>query len=194
MEKWHDMEVVLISGSPRRKELLNQIGIKTTVVTPDPLVENISDLEMVNISDQVKEIAVRKLASVSIPKNQIGISADTVVVLDGVVLGKPKNQSDARRMLTQLSGKDHEVYTGFALNYFGKVVSGVEKTKVSFRKLTVEEIEWYIQSNESSDKAGGYGIQGKGAVLISKVEGCYFNVVGLPLHRIWNTLIQLKGE
>ena len=116
------------------------------------------------------------------------VAADTIVVLGETILGKPADAADAKRMLRELSGRAHEVKTGTAVLYQGKTVLTVVTTNVFFRKLTGKEIDWYVQTGEPLDKAGAYGIQGKGAVLVEKIEGSYDNVVGLPLTAVYEIL------
>lgn len=119
------------------------------------------------------------------------VAADTVVVLDGEILGKPADAADAVRMLEKLSGRDHEVKTGVAVFYKDRFQTAVVTTKVRFRRLTAEEISWYVGTGEPLDKAGGYGIQGKGAIFVESIEGAYDNVVGLPrtcLYRMFSEM------
>ncbi|MBR5486799.1 MAG: septum formation protein Maf, partial [Phascolarctobacterium sp.] len=131
--------------------------------------------------------AVVKIKGDSLPV----IAADTVVVAEGVILGKPQDAEDAVVMLKQLSGKTHKVLTGIAVSYAGEMLAEVCETKVVFRDLTDEEIKNYVATGEPLDKAGAYGIQGKGAVLVEKIDGCYNNVVGLPLTRMQLILAKL---
>lgn len=182
------MDIVLASGSPRRRELLTQIGIKHYRVVTSDVDENVDrDLP----PDQIVEmLSLRKAEAV---REQVGedaliIAADTVVSLEGEVLGKPLDESDAFRMLSALSGNRHQVYTGFTVLYKGEAITGHEKTDVAFRELESQEIEDYIATEEPMDKAGAYGIQGIGAVLISGIEGDYFNVMGLPVFRLSRVL------
>jgi septum formation protein len=126
----------------------------------------------------------------SAPPGWMALAADTVVVLDGRVMGKPKGPAEARDMLHALSGRTHEVVTGVAVSYADAVAAGSEVTRVSFRTLAEEDVARYVAGGEPLDKAGAYGIQGAGAALVRGVEGCYFNVVGLPLAR----LLELLGE
>ena len=118
------------------------------------------------------------------------IGADTVVVLNNQILGKPKDAKQAKEILQQLSGKTHEVYTGFAIveKPSGEMLSEFEKTLVSFRKLADEEIDRYIQSGSPFDKAGGYGIQDQGALFVQKIDGCFYNVMGLPVTKLYQAL------
>ena len=142
----------------------------------------------------VQELALLKAAAsaktVLKSKNSLIISADTVVTLDGEILGKPADGQDAQRMLAGLSGRTHEVYTGYAVMRMsdGKTVCGSVCTKVSFKEIDKDMIDAYIASGEPMDKAGAYGIQGRGSVLIDSISGDYFNVVGLPLGALYNTL------
>ncbi len=183
------MQVVLASASPRRFELLKQIGI-------DPIVKPSSFEEASGASKDAQEI-VRKNAlgkCLDIAKNINTelpvIGADTIVVIGGAILGKPKNEADAKEMLKNLSGKAHQVMTGVAVSYQGKIVSEVCITDVIFRELSSEEISSYVATGEPLDKAGAYGIQGKGAILVEKIDGDYNNVVGLPLTTVYSILKQ----
>ncbi len=173
--------VILASASPRRRELLQQIGISFTI-DPADVDESIlpgEDAEAYAVRvalDKAREAAKRAGAG-------IVIAADTVVVLDEKVLGKPSDARDAERMLGLLSGRMHKVITGLVVmdSKTGRTLSRTAVTRVWFRDLTGDEIKAYVATNEPLDKAGAYGIQEKGAILVQKIEGCYFNVVGLPL-------------
>jgi septum formation protein len=181
--------LILASQSPRRKKLLQQIGL-TFKVFPSHIAEIVSpDLTP---GDNAKRIALEKAREVAAKfKKGIIIGADTIVVLDRHVLGKPATKSDASRMLKLLSGREHSVYTGFALVDAGSehFFSGVEETKVRFRKISDVEIQEYIRSGSPMDKAGAYGIQDDyGAVFVEKVNGCFYNVVGFPLSRFYGAL------
>jgi septum formation protein len=180
--------VILASRSPRRKILLRQIGLKFRV-TPSRVAEIISPNQ--SPGENAKRIALEKASEVAtrVRKGLI-IGADTIVVLDHHVLGKPSSKDDAVRMLKLLSGREHSVYTGFALvdAESGKQVSAVEETKVRFRNLDEKEITDYVNSGSPMDKAGSYGIQDDfGAVFIEKINGCFYNVVGFPLARFYST-------
>jgi septum formation protein len=181
--------LILASQSPRRKILLKQIGLKFRVI-PSHISEVLSPNE--SPGDNAKRIAIDKASEIaSRLKKGIVIGADTIVVLDHHVLGKPTSKDDAKRMLKLLSGREHSVYTGFALIDVEskKHVAGVEETKVRFRKLDEKEIVAYIDSGSPMDKAGSYGIQDDfGAVFVEKVNGCFYNVVGFPLARFYSTL------
>ena len=184
------MQVILASASPRRLALLQQIGIEATFCPAD--FDEVScsavqaeDVVLANAAGKCQ--AVVKIKGDSLPV----VAADTVVVAEGVILGKPQDAEDAFKMLKQLSGKTHRVLTGIAVSYAGEMLAEVCETKVVFRELTDEEIKNYVATGEPLDKAGAYGIQGKGAVLVEKIDGCYNNVVGLPLTRMQLILAKL---
>ncbi len=182
--------IYLASSSPRRKELLTQAGIEFTVISPqcdettdiklpDELVEELSRRKT-----QAGLEMLRKMPEVS--ADSIVIGADTVVSYDGIILGKPKDKNNAFNMLKMLSGNTHEVYTGVTVSYLDGRSSKTfsERTEVTFYDLSDREIEDYINTAEPMDKAGSYGIQGYGAVLVEKINGDYFNIVGLPIARL----------
>ena len=174
--------VILASGSPRRKELLGLIYDEFSVI-PSSADET---LEPGTAPDAaVKELAERKAADVAAShQSDLVIGADTVVYCDGEILGKPTDAKDAMRMLLLLSGKTHSVFTGVCLLKNGKKRVFAEETKVTFYPLSAEDIDDYIASGEPFDKAGAYGIQGKGTLLVEKIHGDFFNVVGLPAGRL----------
>lgn len=176
--------LVLASASPRRKEIFEQLGINISVVESD-IIEKVNDNEYPE--QVVMSLSFRKAINVANKiKEGIIIAADTVVVKDGKILGKPKDKLDARKMLQMLSGDKHDVITGFAIidqTTLTKVVD-YELTEVYFKRLENNEIESYLNYDEYFDKAGAYAIQGKGSLLIEKINGCYFNVVGLPISKI----------
>ncbi len=173
------MELILASGSPRRLELLQQIGINPQVIVSHSEEEktDATPEELVRHNALVKGRDVVRRIGDSIPV----LSADTVVVLEGRILGKPGSRDKARAMLRLLSGKTHQVLTGMALFYHGQVLTHVETTDVTFTSLTEQDIETYVATGEPLDKAGAYGIQGRAAVFIPHIHGSYSNVVGLPL-------------
>ena len=181
----------LASQSPRRTELLTQVGIDHTVVSSSYEESNEgydSPIEM------VKAQALGKArCAVGIPEGGIVLGADTIVVLDNEVLGKPQDEADARQMLERLSGRSHSVVTGVALLIKGDEVVFHNETKVYFKELATFEIESYIASGEPMDKAGAYGIQGKGALWVEKIEGSYTNVVGLPVEHVYDELCKALG-
>ena len=184
------MQVILASASPRRLALLQQIGIEATVCPAvfDEVSGSAVQAEDVVLANAVGKCqAVVKIKGDSLPV----IAADTVVVAEGVILGKPQDTEDAFEMLKQLSGKTHKVLTGLAVSSAGEMLAEVCETKVVFRELSDEEIKNYVATGEPLDKAGAYGIQGKGAVLVEKIDGCYNNVVGLPLTRMQLILAKL---
>lgn len=179
-----NMHYILASASPRRQELLTKIIEDFEVVVSDfdeDSVEFKGDVE-----DYVKTLARGKAQSVASQANKdsIIIAADTIVVIDGKILGKPKNENDAYNMLKLLSNKVHRVYSGIAVINTANDVMKNESifTEVKFSELTHEDIINYINSKEPLDKAGAYGIQGLGALFVEKINGCYYNVVGLPLN------------
>lgn len=176
--------IVLASASPRRRELLEQIGLKF-IVLPSLVSE---EGQCLPPGEWAEHLAVRKAQDVAANLSGLGyvIGADTLVVLDGAVYGKPVDAQDACRMLTDLQGRKHEVITGIAVVRIqdGAVRVGYETTTVEMRALTTAEIKTYVETTEPMDKAGAYAIQGRGAVFIPKICGCYFNVVGLPLARL----------
>ena len=181
----------LASQSPRRTELLHQVGIDHTVVTSSYVEDNVVITDPI---EMVKEQALGKArAAVGVPEGSIVLGADTIVVLDNQVLGKPHDESEARHMLERLSGRVHSVITGVALLIKGQEIVFYNETKVYFKKLAPFEIESYIASGEPMDKAGAYGIQGKGALWVENIEGSYTNVVGLPVEHVYDELCKALG-
>lgn len=182
-------KIILASASPRRRELLGLAGFKFDIVTAD--VDEVLDPEL-QPQELVMSLAEQKARAVAKnSKEQVVVGADTVVVLEGKVLGKPKNEADAAKMLKSLSGKMHEVFTGVSIIENGKAHSFFERTKVKFCELDDEQIKAYVASGEPMDKAGAYGIQGKGCVLVEGIEGDYFNVVGFPVSRFCREMKKL---
>lgn len=182
-------QLILASQSPRRKILLQQIGIPFSVFPSDvkePINMKMSpDKMVIDLSEKKAEQVCRELERCS-QGSDIVLAADTIVVLDDVVMGKPKDPEEAFNMLGALSGRWHEVITGVTLKTVNSTnkITHAEKTKVKMRKLSKQTIQRYIDSGEPFDKAGAYGIQGLGALLVEKLHGCYYNVVGLPLYRV----------
>ncbi len=174
--------VVLASASPRRRDLLRLIGIPHEIRPADIDETYISGEQPRQHAERLARAKADKVAATE--SDALVIGADTIVVVDGSVLGKPGNEADAVRMLSMLSGRSHVVITAVATAYDGRVVSGVEEVVVAFRDLSREEIESYIATGEPMDKAGAYGIQGFGATIVRRVEGDYFAVMGLPLVRL----------
>lgn len=183
-------KLILASGSPRRAQILHDAGFEFDVI--------VSDIdETLNPDDcatQVERLALQKaLAVQDIAGNDaIIIAADTLVQINGKILEKPQDASQAYEMLSQLSGQVHEVFTGVAILYANTQINFAEKTQVHFRKLEPNEINAYIATNEPFDKAGAYGIQGRGATLVHRIEGCYYNVMGLPIARLCQALAKIK--
>lgn len=190
------IKVILASKSPRRKEILERIGI-SFITIPSNCDENI--LENDNLQNAVIKIAREKAHSVrnqlNDKKNSLIIGADTIVYCNKIVMGKPKNEDEAKSMLQILQSRTHIVYTGIALikNGVDEEV-GISKSLVEFCPMTSDEIEWYIKSKEPLDKAGAYGVQGKGALFIKKIEGSFYNVMGLPVELFYVLLKKLKIE
>ena len=179
--------LILGSGSPRRVALMQQIGlpfVQWTSPAAEPAPEGRGPAIHALEAARLKALAVYQSARPHYPpeRRAIVIGADTVVHLDGVVLGKPADEGDAARMLRSLSGRTHQVYTGVSLVCSdGQQLEACAETLVRMRPLTAAQISNYLASGETADKAGAYGIQGKGALFIERIEGCYYNVVGLPL-------------
>ncbi len=188
-------EIILASGSPRRKQILEQIGL-TFKVFPSDVEEIIEPQE--DICRLVEQLALMKAEDVArkvIPGSLV-IGADTVVASERGILGKPVNEEEAFDMLNLLSGRTHTVLTGIAvvdILHNKKLVSH-EKTEVIFRPVSEREIWAYINTGEPMDKAGAYGIQGKGALFVERINGCYFNVVGLPVSRLYAVLREFGVE
>ena len=186
------LPIYLASRSPRRRKLLKQLGIKFKSFSVN-LDEKINGGEKpVNL---VKRLSIEKLelARKKI-KSGLIITADTIVVLNNKIIGKPKNKKEAVQYLKLLSGKQHIVFTGFAVMNIpaNKIIVDYEKTEVKFRKLDDDEINDYLLSGSPLDKAGAYGIQDDfGAVFVEKINGCYYNVVGLPLTKLYQVLRKL---
>ena len=184
------MDIILASQSPRRRELLGQMGLKGFKVT-SPDVDEIVDANL-HPSMVVEELSLRKAQAVAAhaDEDDLIIAADTVVALEGTVLGKPADEGDAFTMLSALSGNRHYVYTGVTVIHGDKTVTTHEVTTVSFRELDPQEIDNYIATEEPMDKAGAYAIQGLGALFIDRIDGDYFNVMGLPIYRLGRILAE----
>lgn len=183
--------LILASGSPRRAELLARAGYRFEVVPPD-----IDEQRQAGEGprDYVARLAAEKAAAVA-PRypERVVLAADTTVVVDSTVLGKPQDPDDAAGMLRRLSGRAHDVLTGVAVRRGGACVSAVEKTAVHLADLDDELIGWYVATGEPSDKAGAYGVQGIASRFVTRVEGSYSNVVGLPLALVDRLLASLAG-
>lgn len=184
---------ILASASPRREELLRSVGLKFTIL-PASVNEDYIDGETprqhVRRLSQDKALALAR----KYPDAWV-LGADTIVVIDDLILGKPKNKTQARQMLERLSGREHKVFTGFTL---ARMAAKITKTKVvqsavKFKPINNEEMEWYISCDEPYDKAGGYAVQGKGAYFIQAIRGSYTNVIGLPLCEVLEELKKLNA-
>ncbi|HED07325.1 MAG TPA: septum formation protein Maf [Ignavibacteria bacterium] len=185
--------IYLASKSPRRKVLLKQLNIKFKVFSVE-CDESLKKNE--SLIQTVKRISLVKLdAAKKIHNDGIIITADTLVVLDNEIIGKPKNKKDAVRILKKLSNNTHKVYTGFSVYNALKniTVTDYEKTLVTFKKLSGSEIKNYVNTGSPLDKAGAYGIQDDfGAVFVKKINGCYNNVMGLPLFKVYNAILRVE--
>lgn len=184
------MAIILASQSPRRRQLLEQMGFTDFLIRPaqgeelaDP---NLDPGALVEALSRQKALEISATAD---PQDLI-IAADTVVAVDGQVLGKPHSIQQAHEMLSALSGREHTVYTGVTVCRGRQILTQHEATAVRFRPLTAQEIDAYIATGEPMDKAGSYGIQGRGALLVEGISGDYFNVVGLPVCRLGRMLTQ----
>jgi nucleoside triphosphate pyrophosphatase len=193
------MKLILASKSPRRAEILRNAGFKFEIVAAE-VDETRRDAE--TAEDYVRRLAVDKtmaareiISAGSSEKSTVIVGADTTVAVGEEILGKPSSADEAREMLRRLSGRSHEVYTGLAILSLASQTPrvAVERTRVTFDAMTPEEIEEYIRSGEPFDKAGAYAIQGRGGRFISRIEGCYFNVMGLPLARLYAMLREIPS-
>ncbi|KAG8225025.1 hypothetical protein J437_LFUL000002 [Ladona fulva] len=188
--------IILASGSPRRKDILNQVGLKYEVL-PSTFEENLNPNDYSHPYEFATDTAYHKAREVfnrtsrDEIKPDLVIGMDTVVVCDGKMFGKPRDTNDAFKMLKKLSGTSHEVYTGVVCLAPDRVIKFHERTEVVMAKVADEIIEGYIKTGEPMDKAGGYGIQGLGGSLIEKIDGDYYNVMGLPLHRLCVHMLNL---
>ena len=185
------MNVILASQSPRRRELMELVYTPFTVIVAH------ADETMDPNGDPAQQVAIvsrRKAAAIDCPADHMVIAADTIVVCDGKILGKPKDEEDAVRMLTMLSGRDHQVMTGLTVRRGDSYLSHTEVTRVFFRPLSEAEIAAYVRSGDPMDKAGSYGIQSGAAKFVKGIEGDYFNVVGLPVCRLTLLLKQFMEE
>ena len=189
------MKIILASGSPRRKEILEGLGASFTVVSAD------AD-ESCSLTDPAKytmELARRKGQAVweklsADMSDAVVISADTVVATDSEILGKPADGDDAHRMLSALSGKEHSVITGIGITVGGITRVDYCETRVRVSRIPEEEIRKYVASGDPMDKAGAYGIQGEFSKWVEGISGCYFNVVGLPTHTLNKLFFEITGE
>jgi septum formation protein len=174
-----DVQIILASGSPRRRELLKGLGLEFDVIPAD-----IDETLLASETPEqlVKRLSIAKARTIANTyPDALVIAADTTVALGDVVLEKPKDEEENKRFIERLQGRMHEVYTGHALVYQGNLESIVKRSEVHFRALTDDEINAYVATGEGLDKAGGYAIQGRGAALIPHMVGCYFNVMGMSV-------------
>ncbi len=206
--------IILGSASPRRRELLEQIGIEIVVsdarehyksTRPEEIVRELALMKAEHVAKEVERREKERAEQASIPRLETGevhlcnvviLGADTIVVRDGQILGKPSDEEEAFSMLKSLQGRMHQVYTGVAvLDFDGsgslRTISHAEETKVYVHEMTDEEIRRYIAAGESMDKAGAYGVQGRFAAYIDRIEGDYYNVVGLPVAYLYHTVKEL---
>lgn len=179
-------KIILASASPRRRELMELAGYDFEVICAD-IVEIVS--ENAQPQDVVMSLALQKAQAVAAEnENAVVVGSDTVVALDGKILGKPHSEQEACEMLRSLSGRTHKVFTGVAIVGGGKVKNFFDETDVEFYPLDDGEIRKYVATGEPMDKAGAYGIQGKGAVLVRKINGDFFNVMGLPISKLYREM------
>lgn len=186
------MKTILASASPRRRELIKLINENTEFISAD-VDETVP--ETVNTEDAPEFLACKKALAVAKEyENDLVIGCDTSVIIDDIILGKPKDDSDAYNMLKLLSGRNHKVITGCCLVCNGKTLSFSCVSKVKFYDLSDTEIKEYVKTGECNDKAGAYGIQGKGSLLVEKIDGDYFNIVGLPVSMLNRYIKSFVGE
>lgn len=186
------MSLILASQSPRRSEILRLVGIRDFLIMPadgEPELRDMSPDEIVCKTAMYKADVIRKKRP-----DDIIIAADTIVYLDGEIMGKPHTRDEAFDMLRRLSGRTHTVYTGVALTLPGRELCRAETSEVKFRHMSDAEINWYIDTGETMDKAGAYGIQGVGARFIEGINGDFFNVMGLPACRLFLMAAELGIE
>ena len=190
-DKLKNYNVILASASERRRQLLEELGIDFEVIVK-PFNESFPD----NLQgEQIAEYIAAEKAKMfinDVRPNEIIITADTIVLLDNKILGKPTNKADALRILREISGKTHEVITGVSILYYNKAVTFSDTTKVTFRKMTDDELYYYIDKYSPYDKAGAYGIQEWiGIAACSRIEGSFYNVMGLPVEKVYDKLCEI---
>lgn len=185
------MQLILASASPRRKALLSLFQLPFAVRAAD--IDETMDPEKPPF-DEVARVSRSKALAVSRGEEDVVIAADTIVVCQGKVLGKPHSEEEAASMLRLLSGRDHQVMTGCTILFGDRAETFTEVTSLHFRPLSEKEIQKYVQSGEPMDKAGAYGIQGGAALFCEKLEGDYYNVMGLPVCRLYETLCRTVPE
>ena len=182
-------KIILASGSPRRKQLLKSLGVEFEAVAPN--MDEIYDSELAP-KEVAKHISKNKAQEIvgRYPECAV-IAADTIVVINNEILGKPEDEDSAAEMIRKLSGSWHEVITGICILYKREITLFSETTRVHFKKIDNEFIDWYISTQEPMDKAGAYGIQGYGAMIVDKIEGDFYNVMGFPISKIMSELKKL---
>lgn len=182
------MRIILASKSPRRRELLGKMGLEFSVQAAD-IDETMNP--SLPPKQEVARVSRAKAAAIPADMDTVVIAADTIVVCQGKILGKPHNQEEARQMLRQLAGKTHQVMTGCAVRRGDALLHHTEITDVAFRPLADAEIEAYVKTGEPMDKAGAYGIQGLGGLFVQRLSGDYYNVMGLPICALTQMLRQV---
>jgi septum formation protein len=180
------MQILLASGSPRRKELLSWLGVDFEVLVPEIDEKVMGDEAPEEYCSRLSRDKARIIQK-DRPQALI-IAADTVVVINNTILGKPTEPEEARRHLRQLQGAMHEVYTSYTVAHEDRSTTRVIRTRVYFRDMTEDEIVWYVSTGEPMDKAGSYALQGIGAIFVDRIEGSYTNVIGLPLSHLYHDL------
>lgn len=184
-------DIILASSSPRRKDIMDLTGINYRIESKE--IDETFD-KSIDIIKNLKNLSKKKALAIACDnKDSIVIGADTIVVIDDLILGKPSNIDDAKRMLNLISGRKHAVYTGVSVICINKKISisFVEKTYVNIADFSDDDIDWYISSKEPFGKAGAYAIQGKGSIFVESIEGDYYNVVGLPINKLFKILKKL---
>jgi septum formation protein len=185
--------IILASASPRREQLLRQVGCEFRVEVSQAEENNAADLPPAELV-RVHALAKARAVAATAPAGEIVIGADTLVVLAGKVYGKPKSAADAESMLAELAGRTHSVWSGVAVVTAGRCLTEAVETKVTLARLTPEQIRRYVATGEPLDKAGAYAVQERGALFVERLAGCYFNVVGLPLQALSRLLAQVGVE
>ncbi len=188
----NDTLIVLASSSPRRKKILESLSLDFKIVKPN---FDEDTLPVFASKEYALQLSLSKAKSIQSTTNSLIIAADTIVIQNDIVLNKPKSKDDAISMLNSLSNTSHKVVTAITLIFNDKVLSEAKETLVTFRELKQEEISMYVESGSPLDKAGSYGIQDDyGATFVSKIDGCYYNVVGFPIELFFNMLISIFDE
>ncbi|MGM0608333.1 MAG: nucleoside triphosphate pyrophosphatase [Candidatus Muiribacteriota bacterium] len=184
------MKIILASKSPRRLQILKRIGIYPQV-RPADIDENISEKNPVKFACKLSEMKSENSIN---SLDEIVIGADTIVVFNNNILGKPSHKEEAMDFMKTLAGNWHRVITSITIRYNGKYLTDWDETRVKFSDMTEDEIKYYVEQNEWTDKAGGYGVQGKAAIFIDKIDGCYFNVKGFPARKFYKMLKSMNIE